>query len=74
MHIKQQQAVSHTYVQQTVYSSNKQCSKQHAAEAARSVASISSIAAASKAALLIPTENISTTQLLLLYSYEVWIQ
>ena len=28
MHSKQQQAVSHTYVWQAVYSSNKQCSKQ----------------------------------------------
>ena len=38
MHSKQQQAVPHKYVQQAVYSSNKQCSKPYAAVAASSVA------------------------------------
>ena len=62
MHGKQQQAVPHTYVQQAVYSSNKQWSKQYAAVAASSVAissSISAAATAQKAALLIPTANCS---------------
>ena len=77
MHNKQQQAVSHTYVQQAVYSSSKQCSKAvYAAVATSSVASSSSISAAAQfehAALLIPTANTSTTQLLL-YSYAVDVQ
>ena len=71
MHIKQQQAVPHTYVQQAVDSSNKECSKQYAAVSASSLAISSSISAAQQAALLIPTANDIIAQQLLLYSYAV---
>ena len=47
MYSKEQQAVL-TYVQQAVYSSNKQCSKQYAAVAASSVASSSNSEQCSK--------------------------